>query len=98
VGPYSPPASGRGGKWEIDNGGATSAHWCAHNGHDAFAADEPRVWVPKLGGTIVEVALDDKRVAVVTPVESASAPQRDHEIVMLLNFFDAVRHRVPKGK
>jgi hypothetical protein len=65
---------------------------------DAFVAERPRVWIPRLGGTIIDVAPDDKRVAVVTPVESPSAPQQEHEIVMLVNFFDEVRRRVPQGK
>jgi hypothetical protein len=61
-------------------------------------AEKPSVWIPKLGGTVIDVAPDDKRVAVVTPVESASAPKQEHEIVMLVNFFDEVRRRVPQGK
>ena len=39
-----------------------------------------------------------KRVAVLTPVESAEAPKQDHEVVRLLNFFDELRRRVPVGK
>ena len=65
---------------------------------DAFVAEKPRLWIPKLGGAFFDVAPDDKRVAVVTPTEAASAPQQEHEIVMLLNFFDEVRRRVPTGK
>jgi len=65
---------------------------------DAFVADKPRVWIPKLGGTAIDIAPDDKRVAVITPVESASAPKNEHEIAMLVNFFDEVRRRVPGGK
>jgi len=117
VRPYPPTASGQGGKWQISNGGATSAPMWAHNGReiyyqqgdqilavsytangDAFVAEKPRVWISKLGGTVADVAPDDKRVAVITPVESTEAPKQDHEIVMLLNFFDEVRRRVPAGK
>jgi Tol biopolymer transport system component len=65
---------------------------------DAFVAGKPRVWIPKLGGTVIDVAPDDKRVAVIMPVESTSAPQQEHDIVMLQNFFDEVRRRVPIGK
>ena len=32
------------------------------------------------------------------PVESASAPARDNEVVFLLNFFDELRRRVPAKK
>ena len=35
---------------------------------------------------------------VLTPVESAEAPKQEHEIVMLLNFFDELRRKVPVGK
>jgi hypothetical protein len=33
-----------------------------------------------------------------TPVESTEAPKQEHEVVMLLNFFDELRRRVPVGK
>lgn len=40
---------------------------------------------------------DGKRLVAVTPVESfggtESAPKQDHEIVMLLNFFDELRRK-----
>jgi hypothetical protein len=35
---------------------------------------------------------------VVTPVESAEAPQPAHEIVFLINFFDYLRQKAPPGK
>jgi hypothetical protein len=35
---------------------------------------------------------------VVIPAGSAQAPQQEHEIVMLLNFADELRRRVPAGK
>jgi hypothetical protein len=37
-------------------------------------------------------------VAVVTPVDCTDAPKREHEIVMLENFFDKLRRKVPVGK
>jgi len=43
-------------------------------------------------------APDGKRVLVVPPAESAGAPKQEHEIVMLLNFFDELRRKVPVGK
>ena len=36
-----------------------------------------------------------KRVAALTPVESAEAPKQEHEIEMLLTFFDELRRKVP---
>jgi hypothetical protein len=61
-------------------------------------AEKPRVWIAKLGGTQWDLAPDGKRVAVVTPVNSPEAPRQEHEIVMLQNFFDELRRRVPAGK
>ncbi len=65
---------------------------------DTFVAEKPRVWIAKLGGTQWDLAPDGKRVAVVTPVESAEAPKQEHEVVFLQNFFDELRRRVPLGK
>jgi len=65
---------------------------------DAFVAEKPRVWIAKLGGTDWDLAPDGKRVAVVTPEATAEAPKQDHEIVMLLNFADELRRKVPLGK
>lgn len=74
---------------------------------DAFLAENSRVWIAKLGAAPGAAAMwdlspDGKRVVVVTPVESPgateSAPKQDHEIVMLLNFLDELRRKVPVGK
>ena len=67
----------------------------------SFIADTPRVWIAALGtlpGSNWDVAPDGKRVAAVIPEASAQAPERDHQIVMLLNFADELRRRVPLGK
>ena len=69
---------------------------------DTFVAEKPRVWIAKLGAAAGaarwDLAPDGKRVLVVTPVESAEAPKQEHEIVMLQNFFDELRRKVPVGK
>jgi Tol biopolymer transport system component len=68
---------------------------------DTFVAGEPRVWIGRIGavlGTSWDVAPDGKRVLVAAPVESAEAPKQEHEIVMLQNFFDELRRKVPVGK
>jgi WD40 repeat protein len=64
---------------------------------DTFVAEKPRVWIAKLGGTQWDLAPDGKRVAVLTPVETADAPKQEHEVVFLQNFFDELRRRVPVG-
>jgi hypothetical protein len=61
-------------------------------------AEKPRVWIAKLGGALWDLAPDGKRVAVLTPVESAEAPKADHEVGLLLNFFDELHRRAPTGK
>lgn len=55
------------------------------------------VWLTKRGGTYWDPAPDGKRLLMVTPAESAEAPKQVHEIVMLENFFDELRRRVPVG-
>jgi serine/threonine protein kinase len=62
---------------------------------NSFVAEKPRVWIDKLGGNWWDLAPDGKRVAVVTPVTSTETPKPDHEVVLLLNFFDELRRRVP---
>jgi serine/threonine-protein kinase len=65
---------------------------------DTFVAEKPRVWIAALGGTHWDLAPDGKRVAVVIPEGSSQPPQPEHEIVMLQNFADELRRRVPLGK
>jgi serine/threonine-protein kinase len=65
---------------------------------DTFIQEKPRVWIPKLGGTIIDVASDDKRVAVITPVASPETPQQEHTVVFLFNFLDYLKKQVPLNK
>jgi Tol biopolymer transport system component len=65
---------------------------------DAFMAEKPRVWIAKLGGTQWDLAPDGKRMAVLTPVQSAQEPTQEHEVVFLEHFFDELRRRVPVGR
>jgi len=48
--------------------------------------------------TVWDLAPDGKRAAVLTPVAASEAPKLDHEVVLLLNFFDELRRRVPARK
>jgi Tol biopolymer transport system component len=65
---------------------------------DVFVRERPQVWIAKLGGTLVDVAPDGRRVAVLTPAVSADATKQEHEVVILQNFFDELRRRVPVGR
>ena len=73
----------------------------ARNGN-TFVAEKPRVWITTLGSAADrqswDLAADGKRVAVVIPEGSAQALQAEHVIVMLQNFADELRRRVPLGK
>jgi serine/threonine-protein kinase len=72
---------------------------------DSFVPDKSRVWLPKLGEVSLPYAMwdlspDGKRLAVVTP---ASAPEAastktgaEHVVVLLQNFMDELRRRVPQ--
>ena len=66
----------------------------------SFVADRPRVWIAALGGAgnNWDLAPDGKRVAVLIPEGAAQASQPEHVIVMLQNFADELRRRVPLGK
>ena len=69
---------------------------------DAFQQEkQPRVWIAKLGGTQMPLPLWDvdssgNRVAVIT--DASETPKADHTFVLLENFFDELRRRVPLGK
>jgi serine/threonine-protein kinase len=65
---------------------------------DKFVAEKPRVWIARLGGTQWDLAPDGKRVMVLTPVGSVDGPKQEHEVVLIQNFFDELRRRVPLGK
>ena len=63
---------------------------------DEFSPGKQRVWIDKLGGTIWD--LDPRasnRVAVVTADAAPTPPKPQHEVVLLLNFFDYLRQKVP---
>ena len=65
---------------------------------DTFIAEKPRVWIAALGGRTWDLAPDGRRVVVLIPEGPVQAPPPEHEIVMLLNFGDEVRRRVPVAK
>jgi hypothetical protein len=63
-----------------------------------FVPEKPRVWIAKLGGTMWDPAPDGKRVLVAAAIRSPGAPEHEHEVVFLENFFDYLRQRVRAGK
>ena len=65
--------------------------------------EKPRVWIAKLGATQLvgeqwDVDPSGNRVAVITPVDAPGTPRADHTFVLLENFFDELRRRVPLEK
>jgi serine/threonine-protein kinase len=67
-----------------------------------FIADKPSVWIAALGAlpgpnSNWDLAPDGTRVAAVIQ-GGGEAPQQEHVIVMLQNFADELRRRVPLGK
>jgi hypothetical protein len=59
------------------------------------------VWITSLSGTSGfdwDLAPDGKRVVALIPEGTGQAPPPEHEIVMLQNFSDELRRRVPLGK
>ena len=71
---------------------------------DTFLPGTPRVWVPKLvrpgrpNSYAWDLAPDGKRVVLLAPVESSDGGKQEHVVVLLQNFFDELRRRVPLGK
>ena len=66
-----------------------------------FIPDKPRAWIASLSGASSygwDLAPDGKRVVALIPEGTAKAPPPEHEIVMLQNFADELRRRVPLGK
>ena len=66
-----------------------------------FIPDKPRVWIASLSGAPDngwDLAPDGKRVVALIPEGTAKVPPPEHEIVMLQNFDDELRRRVPLGK
>ena len=112
--PFPTPSTGTGRKWQISNSGGSGARWSGHDllyqsgdqimavnytvKGDLFVPEKPRVWIARLGGTQWDLAPDGKRIAVITPADSAGAPKQDHEVVFLENFFDYLQRKVPAGK
>jgi Tol biopolymer transport system component len=67
---------------------------------DTFLAEKPRVWLARFDEPDFDLSQDGKRILAIAPVQSAAsaAPQVEHEVVFLQNFFDELRRRVPGSR
>ena len=69
---------------------------------DSIMPDKPRAWSKRLASFDVgiqsyDLAPDGKRFAVLVPVETPEEQQAQNHVVLLLNFFDEVRRKIPLG-
>ena len=67
---------------------------------DSIMPDKPRAWSKRLASFDVgfqsyDLAPDGKRFAVLMPVETPEEQQAQNHVVLLLNFFDELRRKVP---
>jgi len=71
---------------------------------DTFVPGKPRAWVStrvapgRPNSNAWDLAPDGKRVALLAPVDSSDGGKQEHVVVLLQNFFDELRRRVPPGK
>jgi len=71
---------------------------------NTFVPGKPGVWVPtrvapgRPNTRVWDLAPDGKRLAVLMPVDSADGAKQEHVVVLLENFFDELRRRVPLRK
>lgn len=68
---------------------------------DSFVADKPRLWSEKqIGRGIfnVDLAPDGKRIVAVMPVETAEGQKAQSQVIILENFSEELRRKVPIGK
>jgi len=66
---------------------------------DSFITDKPRVWATDANTpTGFDIAPDGRRVAILTPVAAKDPARQEHTIVVVQNFFDELRRRVPTGR
>jgi hypothetical protein len=69
---------------------------------ESFAPEKPRVWSEKLlanlpvGNPSFDVAPDGRRIVALMPAEGPDA--QEHHVIVLENFFDELRRRVPMRK
>jgi len=62
---------------------------------DAFVPDKSRVWTTKAGGTLADLSQDGKHAVVLSSVDAPEAPTAEHEVVLIENFLDELRRKVP---
>jgi Tol biopolymer transport system component/predicted Ser/Thr protein kinase len=71
----------------------------------SFVSDKPRPWSEKrlanfglIGTASYDIAPDGNRVAALMPVQTAESQWASNHVVVLMNFFDELRRKVPLEK
>jgi hypothetical protein len=67
---------------------------------DSFVPDKPRVWSEKRIANVgllpnYGLAPDGKRIAALMPVDTPEAQKSQNHVILLENFFDELRRKVP---
>ena len=62
---------------------------------DAFVPEKSRVWAAHVGGTFQDLSPDGKRAVILSPVDSPETPTAEHEVVLIQNFLDELKRRIP---
>ena len=62
---------------------------------NAFVPEKSRVWAAQAGGTFADLSPDGKRAVILSPVAATEAPTAEHEVVLIQNFLDELRRKVP---
>ena len=113
VRPFPVPASGGGGKWQLSNNGGTWPIWKGREilfrsgdqviavGYtatgDSFSPEKPRVLAKTLRSAPGFDVAPDGRLLVMMPT-TVEGNKNEHTLMIVQNFFDELRRRVPVGK
>ena len=62
---------------------------------NAFVPEKSRVWAAQAGGQFQDLSADGKRAVILSPVATAETPTAEHEVVLIQNFLDELKRRVP---
>jgi len=67
---------------------------------NVFAVGKPQVWLKTIGGAQgFDIAPDGKRLIVFMPTATVGeTPKAEHTVMLVQNFFDELRRRVPVGR
>ena len=62
---------------------------------NAFVPEKSRVWAAQAGGEFQDLSADGKRAVILSPVATTETPTAEHEVVLIQNFLDELRRKVP---